>query len=690
MDNDMNELSLFDEPEQELAENKLKCYKSELKSVDYLTLTELFKGYDTLKAITFSYDVSFIETILSNFQNSKVILGADFLVERNGTLNNILKIALATAQEAKEQLTSHEKLVKMIKDGVTEFRTPKLVDHRKIYLLKANDGRTRVIFPSANMSTSAWNGNKKEDYKYDDTEYCYDEYEKDFDDAWEKSEEIPYSILVAKKDDNLINGNPLIEKTKNMGSVTLLQQDTNNVPVEYVKYFLDHQRINDEYDKLLSGIKVNKSKNGFVEIVPKTIDKMTYNAKKAKAESTINTVREYPNLTIDYEVGKVLLDGVPYNLHPKEDDVKSDIIQIQRIFDNFKTDFICDPFKMQESHFKMMNAIFASPFYAKIRCACRIRGIEASSLPMYMLAASSGANCGKTFMIKATLKLMTDKIITPEKVTDINESKKKSLKEHLGGLQFYYKGLPIFIDEMDSKSFTNIKELIKNPERCENNLCETMPILIFAGNTVLEPDEILRKRMVFLRFEARLRSDIDQCAYKAMSDAILKRLHTGFFSEYFRRMYEKISAELEYIMTEKELPDSYYPDVIKTSSETFIEVFRDFGFAPPAYIRRMTWNDDYSINAKYIYEDALSAIKKLYEKNKSAFTLNKKTITIEIGNGTKSKRMCESWVNTLPSEMNAELIPLKDSLRITLNRNEFESRIGYKLGGFSIFKKFWK
>ena len=48
----------------------------------------------------------------------------------------------------------------------------------------------------------------------------------------------------------------------------------------------------------------------------------------------------------------------------------------------------------------------------------------------------------------------------------------------------------MFIDELDAKSFSCIKDMIKNPERCEDNQIETMPMLIFASNNILEPDEI--------------------------------------------------------------------------------------------------------------------------------------------------------------------------------------------------------
>lgn len=54
---------------------KLCCFKNELIGVDYLSIEELFDGYDTIKAITFSYELKFIDKLLENFANAKVIIG---------------------------------------------------------------------------------------------------------------------------------------------------------------------------------------------------------------------------------------------------------------------------------------------------------------------------------------------------------------------------------------------------------------------------------------------------------------------------------------------------------------------------------------------------------------------------------------------------------------------------------------
>lgn len=657
-------------------EPQLKCFRSELRSVDYMTRAELFHGFDTIKAITFSYDISFIEKVLGQFKYAEIIFGAEHLVQKDRKLTGLLKDVLTNSYEAAAMIRAHKSLSEMLADGDAEFRTPSFVlDHRKIYLLKSDDGRhTRVITASANMSGNAWNGEHMEFYDYDDTYECYEEYERDFETAWINSHEIPYDVVVAKKDD-LVDGNPIIKKVKETDRAIILQQKDEPLNVDNVKYMIDHEKIRREYGELLSDVKI-KSKNGLVELIPKTIEKIEHNRKKLRQKYKVNNVtEEYPMMTVDYATGEVKINDEVLDLHPSPEEVTHDIDKLVEVFGNFDR-FVGDSKKMKDSHFKMMNAIFASPFHAKLRCASKLRGIGASSLPLYLLAASSTANCGKTFMISIALKMMTGRNLTP-----FNKSSLK--KDDILGIQMGCKGIPVFIDELDAKSFSYIKDMIKNPERCEDNQIETMPMLIFASNNILEPDEIFRKRMAFLRFSGRLPSDIDQSAYKNMGHAIIREMGTGFYREYLRRMVEKVSEELEYIITEPNIPGEYYPDMMSLSSGIIIDIFTEFGRPVPEFIRHLSWNDDYSINAKFISEDAVSAIETLYRHNRKVFTLTGDLITIELGTGTENRKKCESWVNTLPSEMNAEMIPMRDCIRVIIDRKEFEKRIGHRLGRFA-------
>ena len=92
--------NLFGKPSGE----KLCCFKNELIGVNYLSTEELFGGYDTIKAITFSYDLKFIDKLLENFANAKVIIGGAFFTQKDINMQKLLAAALADVEIAAKEV----------------------------------------------------------------------------------------------------------------------------------------------------------------------------------------------------------------------------------------------------------------------------------------------------------------------------------------------------------------------------------------------------------------------------------------------------------------------------------------------------------------------------------------------------------------------------------------------------------
>lgn len=657
-----------------------KCYESQLLGLTFKTTGELFHGFNTIKVITFSYDIDFIDTIMDFFDYGEIILGADFLVQKDNKMNEFLAEVYANSFEAGKAIRTHKKLAVRMANGDLVFRTPTFVmDHRKIYLLKADNGKTRVIKSSANASGGAWNGDHMEYYEYDDSPRCYEEIEKDFETAWENSEEIPSSVISMKKTEDLIEGNPIIKNAKETGRTIVLKQP--ELPFEFtqIKYAIDHEALKEDYKTLISGLNA-KSKKGVVEIIPKTIEKIQHNYKKMQQKKIeIKQVTErYPVMTFDFETNEVKMNDETLDLHPSDDEVRHDIDAMLEIFKNFD-EFVGDNEKFKEAHFKLINAMFSSPFNAKIRCTAKIKDIGTMSLPLFLLVASRTANSGKTFMISAALKMMTGKELS-------SDNKENCKKGDIRNIQVGCKGVPVFIDELDNKYLSNIKDIIKNSDKCEDEQLEEQPMIIFASNDVLEPDETIRKRMVFLRFDGALPSSVDQSAYKSRGNAIIKRLGNGFYREYLRRMMSSVKKILDYMIYEKDIPDTWYPDLMTVSSDTILSILTDYNYDIPSYMRHLTWNDDYSVNAKFIVDNTIQEIKQFYKANKKAFVIGKESVTIELGNDKDSGKKCESWINTLPPEMRARRASTRDCHKIIVDRAELEKSFGFKFG-FSLFSR---
>lgn len=674
MDFQENLFSEFSEPEVE----KLCCFKNELQSVDYLSFEELFSGYDAIKAITFSYDLKFIDKLLEGFNDAKVIIGGNFLAEKDNSIQKLFATTLAEAYIAGQEVNKFTKLLDMLKNGRVEFKIPTgCIDHRKLYILSnSQNGKTRVITSSANMSSRAWKGDQIEHYSYDDSPFAFEQYSSRFDSFFTMCQPLPFDVITVKHTDDPLNANAYIKKVKDVKEVMVFQHMRNEVEPDMVKFAIDCEKIKGKYELLVGDTKID-NKQGLIEISPNIIKKFELNLKKdaIKEQKTIQKIN-YPKMVINYKNSQVFMDDEELNLNPTEDEVKRDIDTLLGIFKNFDG-FVGDTEKIKHTHYKLLNAVFASPFSAKIRCTAVLKNISTTSLPMFLLAASSTANCGKTFLISAILKMMSG-----GRIINLNTESCKSVS--VRDVQSVYKSLPVFIDEVNNSYISRLKETIKNADTCENNQLENQPMILFASNDVLEPDETLRKRMIFLRFEGALPSSVDQNSYKGMGNAIIKRLTNAFYREYLRRMLPKITNLLNSII-EDELEDSWYPDTMALSSETILEILKDFGYEKPSYIRRLTFNDDYSVNASFIADNTLSEIAELYSHEKSAFKVTKNKVFIELGVDSDSKKKGDNWLNTLPAEMKAKKLSTKDKYQLVIDRAELEKRLGIKFGGFNFF-----
>lgn len=671
------------------AGTKHKIYHVELKNISYKDVEELFFGFNEIRAITFSYDIKFVNKIMKMFDYGEIILGGRFMTRRDSELHEITAEAhllaenMGLSEMAADAVRSEKDLVQMMKEGSLLIKSPKyVIDHRKIYLLKSDDGRTRVIKGSANMTSGAWSGDQLESYEVDDTYEAYEAYMEDFETAWRLSDDIPEDVVVTRKTDNPEKDIPIIKEAIKTQKAIVLEKPEGGAEVyERIKYTIDADKIMEKNKELVSNIKL-KSKNGYVEILPNIIKKINIKAKslKRKAIETKEKNIDYPKLTFDFSSSEAFIDDEKLDLNPKEEDVKNDIDLLFEAFDNYKTDFVGEIDKVIDSHYKLLNILFSSPFHARLRCVADIKNIPTSSLPLYTLLASRGSNTGKTFMTEFILKLMTNKDLRAFSVKNIPTA---DIDAMLG----LYKGVPIFVDEIDGQYYSRLKEKVKNSHQCEISQREEQPLFIFASNGVSDPQEPERKRMPFLRYEAGLKTDIDPLSYDGISKNMRAKATNALYREYLRRMIKEVDELIDYMIKSSNIADDYYPDMMAISSRTLRSIFTDFGYEIPDYARELNWNDDFSYHAKYISKDALEGISKLWENEPKSFIIKSSIVIITSGSDKGSRKMLESWANSLPVELKAQYSENMEGSRITVNRQELEEALGFK---FSNFAKFFR
>lgn len=439
---------------------QIKTIKQELASFD-----DLIKGYDTIKIIIYSYSLSFIESIIDKFKYIELIIGADFIYQNDSDLNDLEAIVLGCAKHINTDIAKlakkYPKILEKLKSKDLVIRISRIItDHRKLYLLSnSTNDKTRVITGSANLSFGAWGGSQMENIYYDDTELSYEIHSHQFETAMDNSSDITYDTLLADTDD-YVASNPILadKKTKIVNTLFANIYDKENFN-KRIDYVIELNKESEIYNQLLKKTKVIRKSDGMRVLEPKLIKSFTKQQNKFKASISSDNIETmpYPSLKFDFNNDVILYNNEPLII-PDEENIKSDIDVLLTIFKNFDN-FIGDIDNLKATHFKLLNAMFCSPFHAPMRCIAYSYDKVRTAMPLFLTMASSTASCGKTFMTKAIIHMMTGKSINPFNGAD--EAKINNIRQY----QTFVSGFPVLIDEL--KNFSNIDKQIKNSEMCE-------------------------------------------------------------------------------------------------------------------------------------------------------------------------------------------------------------------------------
>lgn len=152
----VEKLSLFEMEEQGQEQMRINCsgaldiVKMEFSGAESLSWQELFSGYDSLHAITYSSGISFVYRLLDLFEEAEIIFGCDEVISYS--LQEIMAYQYKTIERMRETASRMKlDLISRIEAETLRFYVARSVlSHEKIYLLSAKDGRKQVIMGSAN------------------------------------------------------------------------------------------------------------------------------------------------------------------------------------------------------------------------------------------------------------------------------------------------------------------------------------------------------------------------------------------------------------------------------------------------------------------------------------------------------------------------------------------------------------
>ena len=191
----------------------LTVFRADLLSHGPANWQDLFAGYTTLKAITFSSSMEFLLRLADRFDDMEVVLGSERILSKQ-------HVALAQASQAiqdygfadalvdQKALTeavgrllgrSGRSLLDRVAAGSLRFRFLRgRPSHEKLYLLSGPDGH-RVLTGSANLSVAAFEGRQQEIHVAFDGQPAWAVFDSYYERDWKDSVPVEPDALVTER-----------------------------------------------------------------------------------------------------------------------------------------------------------------------------------------------------------------------------------------------------------------------------------------------------------------------------------------------------------------------------------------------------------------------------------------------------------------------------------------------------------
>lgn len=653
----MENLSLFDIQDTqeevtfaETAANKLDVVRMTFEEAESLNWRELFSGYHTLHAITYSSGIGFICKLLEQFEQAEIIFGCD------GVLSYELQEVMAYQYKTIERLNDTAgkakiDLISRIDEGSLRlFVARTMLSHEKIYLLSAEDGRKRVIIGSANMSHSAFSGWQRENISYMDGDKAYDWYMDCYCCLRDNStDDIAVEALTASTLGENLEVLP-VAKTVQAKKALVIE------PVaeyrEEVRFILDVQKLADHLKPSVP----KPDKKGRIMLSPEKVKTIR---KQVVAEQTKEKElrSEYPHLVIYPDEKFVRLNDVDLNLNPSKEEISNDVALFQKYMDGYEK-FHGDVIGLQNRYFEFANWFFCSPFMATMRDIAVRYNQNLLPYPVFGLVYGQ-SKAGKTSFLETLLKMMIGqktKISAPDFTRSGIEGMKKTVQ-----------GAPIIVDDLTNSRFNqHAIETIKNDDfGVADHLTTYSAVVISANEDVKAVAPEVIRRTVICRVQAGLTNT--EVMRSSVVRSVQREIGTAFYREYLRRMLDELPELIERMKNET-VDDA--PDILAVSSTIILAIFEEYGNGLPHYARALTLEDYFSEKVTGSY--AIKVIRNAWKTSRKSFDLSVRANELRYNAGAP-------WeADRLMKELPETLEPHKARDWVVMNLSEAQEFFGIK------------
>lgn len=659
----MENLSLFGEVEHGKMLDKdlragelLDVVRMEFVEADTLRWQDLFSGFDTLRAITYSSAIGFVYQLADMFEDVEVIFGCEDVLSYS--LQEIMAYQCKLVDRMRETASKMKvDLMSRVEDNTLHFFVAReKLSHEKIYLLSASDGRKRVVMGSANMSYAAFGGRQRENICYIDGSSAYDWYLNSYNEFRDEcTDQIFKETLAIADDGEHIEEIPIARTVRAKKALML---ETVEASKEDVRFALDVKGLAARFASSVP----KPDKKGKTLLSPEKIKiiRRQIVADKTKEKELRS---EYPQLEVFADEGTVKLNGDSMDLAPSGKEITQDVSLFLRYMGGYEK-FHGDVAGMQRRYFEFANWFFCSPFMGCMRDMAVHYNQNTLPYPVFGLVYGQ-SKAGKTSFLETLLKMMIGqktKISAPD-----------FTRSSIEGLKRTVKGAPIIVDDLTNTRFNqHAIETIKNDDfGIADHLVHYPAVVISANEDVKAVAPEVIRRTVVCRVQAGLTNT--EVMRSNVVRTVQREIGTVFYREYLRRMMEVVPDLLEEIKCDE---NESAPDILAVSSAIIVSIIKDHTEEDlPAFVRELTLDDYFSERVTGSY--AMKVICDAWKTSQTSFEISERTNELRYNAGATWE--ADRILKELPETLEAH----KSRDWLVMNLNDAKEFFGID------FKKSW-
>jgi hypothetical protein len=368
-----------------------------------MTWRQLFEGFETLRAVTYSTSASFIRDLFDCVHDIEVIFGSDVSVK--GDLSRLYAAQQVGVDAIKDEFgRAGKRLLQLLKEDHLRLFYANYAVHRKVFILEGS-GKRRVILGSANMSAAAFGGLQSEQLVvFDDDSGMYEAERLMYDALLKDTAPIPPDIF-RKEGSVEIDEIPTFSKILRTREAFVVEPAKVGTPGPAPS----------SSDATVFVLRTEDLRRHFVNALPQLAAKplaLTADIiRKVKEQRRQNVLvkgiesREIPRLEVDPERAEVRYQNKPMDLAPADAEVAADAHMLDEFFRGYPLYFSGKVSELVQDYCAFLAWFFAAPFVCLARDAAVHNDCNVFRYPVCGVLYGK-SNAGKTDLVKVLMRAM--------------------------------------------------------------------------------------------------------------------------------------------------------------------------------------------------------------------------------------------------------------------------------------------